>query len=128
MNKQDYLIKKGRVADPDNGTLWVIKSTRNSVNLYELPVWEITDGYGETTWHDLSGNITRRATRRTYKLGQFPYEIDVYDDTNVGENHGYGTGIGDLWSWSYLVTPDKAIALKMYEDEKLRVQTKYLFF
>ena len=128
MNKQDYLIKKGRIADPANGTLWIIKSTRISVNLYEVPVWEVSDCYGATTWHDLDGNVTRKATRKKYKINEFPYEIEIYDDTKIGEDHGYGTGVGDQWGWSYHVTPDKAIAQKIYEDEKIRVQTKYLIF
>jgi len=128
MNKQEYLIKKGRIADPTNGTLWIVKSTRLSVNLYEVPVWEISSGYGETTWYDLDGNITRKTTCKKYKIDQFPYEINVYDDTKIGEDHGYGSGVGDLWSWSYIVTPDKDIAQKIYEEEKLRVQTKYLIF
>ena len=127
MNKEQYLIKKGRVANPVNGTLWIVKSTRSSVNLYEAPVWEITQNMGVTTWYDKEGNVTRTATSKRYKLNDIePFEIDIYEDTNTGEEHGYGTGFGDLWGWSYFATPDKEKAQKLYEDEKLRVQTKYL--
>jgi hypothetical protein len=129
MNKQEYLIKKGRLANPVNGTLWIVKSTRTSVIMYEAQVWEIKDGFGQTTWHNLDGTETRRTTCKNYKLNDVePYEITVYDDTNIGEKHGYCSGFGDLWSWSYLVSPDKEKALKLYEEEKIRVQTKYLIF
>lgn len=129
MNKQDYLVKKGQIADPAYGTLWIIKSTRTSVIMYEAPVGEIIPNKGVVEHYDDEGNITKTSTSKRYKLGdQSPYEIDVDDETNIGENHGYGTGFGDLWSWSYLVSPDKDKAMKLYEDEKLRVQTKYLIF
>lgn len=126
MNKQDYLVKKGQIADPANGTLWIIKSTRTGVIMYEAPVWEIRTNHGVIEHFDNEGNITKTSTCKKYKLGdQSPYEIDIDDETKVGEEHGYGTGFGDLWGWSYIASPDKDKALKLYEDEKLRVQTKY---
>lgn len=126
MNKQDYLVKKGQIADPVNGTLWIIKSTRSAVIMYEAPVWEIKPNQGVVTHYDNEGNVTKTSTYKRYKLGnQEPYQIDINDDTNIGEEHGYGTGCGDLWGWSYLASPDKDKALKLYEDEKLRVQIKY---
>jgi hypothetical protein len=129
MNKQEYLIKKGKVADPANGTLWVIKSTRSAVVMYETPVWEIKKNFGEIIDYDEEGNEEKSTTYHRYNLGSVaPYEIDINVDTNTGEEHGYGTGVGDLWGWSYFVTPDKSLAQKLYDDEKLRVQTKYLFF
>jgi hypothetical protein len=126
MNKQDYLVKKGQIANPANGALWIIKSTRSAVVMYEAPVWEIRENMGSVTYHDDNGNVTKKTTFKRYKLKDVePYEMDVLDDTKTGEHHGYGTGFGDLWGWSYLASPDKDIALKLYEDEKLRVQTKY---
>jgi hypothetical protein len=123
MNKQDYLIKKGQVADSANGTLWIIKSTRTGVIMYEAPVVEITNSGAITFYDDDKNKVT--VTTKRYKLGESPYEIDVRDDTKIGQEHGYGTGFGDLWSWSFFASPDKDKILKLYEDEKLRVQTKY---
>jgi hypothetical protein len=125
MNKQDYLVKKGRIADPANGALWIIKSTRTAVIMYETPVWEIEEEL-PTTWYDDNGNQTKTTTSKKYILGdKEPYYISIDDESNTGEKHGYGTGFGDLWGWSYLASPDKDKALKLFEDERIRVQTKY---
>lgn len=40
MNKTEYLVKKGRIADPANGVMFVISSNREGVTMFKAGVWD----------------------------------------------------------------------------------------
>lgn len=110
MNKTDYLVNKGQIPDPANGTMWLVKSTRAGVNIFELPIWEIKD------W----------GVKKIYIFKDAPFEMEIDEGQDYGESHGHGTGFGDLWSWSYFGSLDKELAHQLYEKEIHRVQMKYM--
>jgi len=110
MNKTDYLIKKGRIADPKNGEMFVIFSTREGVMMKKLPVWEVKP-YGNQT---------------KYIFNEAPYELNIGNDAEFGESEGYGSGFGDLFSHLYLGTFDEKLANFLLEEETKRVTDKYL--
>ena len=121
MNKEEYLVKKGRKADPKLGKLYVINSTRAGVELVIREVWEIVKGPSIQREGDKDWTSSKR-----YILKESPYEIDIYNDETSGESHGYGSGTGDLWHWSHFAFLDGKEAAKKLHEEKERVAIAYL--
>lgn len=110
MNKTDYLVKKGQIADPKNGEMFVIHSTREGVTMKKIPVWEARPFGGRTK----------------YIFNEAPYELKIIDGDEFGEYEGYGSGFGDLWAYSYFGTFDEAVAKFLFSEETKRVTDKYL--
>ncbi len=110
MNKADYLIKKGRIADPKNGEMFIIHSTRKGVTMKKIPVWEV---------RPYSGGAT-------YFFNEAPYELKIILEDDFGEYEAYGTGFGDLWSYTYFGTFDEAVAKFLFNEETNRITNKYL--
>lgn len=129
MNKTQYLVNKGRIPDLANGNMWIVKSTRTGVTMYELPVWEIRDSsFVRQSFDPIKGKATepKVVNQKTYILNDSPYDVAIEEGKTHGEQHGHGTGFGDLWSWSYFGSFDKEVAQKFYEEETLRVQMTYM--
>ncbi len=129
MNKTQYLVNKGRIPDPANGNMWIVKSTRAGVSMYELPIWDISDSsFVRQSFDPIKGKATEPKVihQKTYVLKESPYDVAIEEGKTHGEQHGYGTGCGDLWSWSYFGSLDKAVAQEIYEKETHRVQMTYM--
>jgi len=122
MNKQDYLIKKGRIPNPSNGEIYIIHSTRTGVTIKKVPVWET--GVGMQTSFNGVEKVQKPYT--TYKFEEFPYVVNIPNAEMYHENDGLSTGYGDCWCWSYFTTVDEKIANKLFEEETKRVTDKYL--
>ena len=61
-----------------------------------------------------------------YKINQYPGEVDIKTGETSMIEHGYGSGFGDLWSWSYFFTLSKDEAESYRNVELKRVSDKYL--
>lgn len=109
MNKEQYLINKGKLPDPKFGVLHIVHSTREGVSLTTQSVW----------------NIEKGTTRKRYLLNDAPFEVDIIVGETSSEDSGHGTGIGDLWSWSYFSFLNEDEAKEKYRLESIRVAEKY---
>jgi hypothetical protein len=108
MNKTDYLRNKG-ILPPDLGEMYFVHSTRTGIKKYSLPIWGVIP-YDKYT---------------TYRFADAPYEINIGNTETFGQKDGYGTGVGDLWSWSYFASLDMSVIEKIFDEENLRIITKY---
>jgi len=127
MNKLEYLIKKGRIADPANGFMFVIYSNREGVTISKLPIWKIYKTGQRINIREEDGKIlSDKIDMITYCFNETPWEVEY----PVGEKShlisGTGTGFGDLWGYSHIFTFDQDLANELFHKETLRVQEKYL--
>lgn len=116
---QEYL-KRRKIEELGLPKIWVVKSERTGVSTpCELQVVEIVEG---VAWR-----IDREERIRTdrYKVEHSPYEIDIEYSKKSTSIHGYGTGLGDLWGWTYYCTFSKEDANIYYVNEISRVSKKY---
>lgn len=120
MTKKDYLQNKG-ILPPDLGVMYIVTSTRAGVTMREVPIWDVRDNVISVFRDDEMCNIESK----TYKFKEAPFELTIMADDTYGEEHGYGTGFGDLWSWSHFGSLDKEVAEKILHDEKIRVAKTY---
>jgi hypothetical protein len=120
MSKVQEYLKKKKIQDLGLPKLYVVKSSPEGV---EKPV--------EKQVVEIIENVAFRGKERLpihrYKLeGGYPYEVDILIGETSNKDDGYGTGFGDLWTWSYFSSFSKDDIEKYYEEELLRVQNKYL--
>lgn len=104
MNRiEEYKRKKAMEGKP--AIMYVIESRRDGVKLHEREI--------------LSFDANK------YRLNEFPYEVELQEVDDVQADHGYASGFGDLWQWSYYSTVDKELAIQKFEEETKRVYDKY---
>ena len=121
MNKKQYLQNKG-LLPPDLGVMYIIHSTRAGVKMKTLDIWGVSHGGILTRFnHD----IEEKTTTKKYIFKESPFELTIPDDRAYGEEHGYATGEGDVWGWSYFGTLNKEVAEQILHDESVRIATKY---
>jgi len=116
---QDYLKKK-KIQNMGLPKLYVVKSSPEGV---EKPV--------ERQVVEVIENVSFRGKERLpsdrYKLEDiYPYEVDILRGETSNKDDGYGSGCGDLWAWSYYSSFSMKDAEKYYEEEFMRVKTKYI--
>lgn len=121
MTKKQYLQNKG-ILPPDLGVMYIVSSTRAGVSMKEVDIWEVKNGGILTRSNH---GLDEKTATKIYTFKEAPFELMIPDDRAFGENHGYGTGGGDLWSWSYFGTLDKEVAEQILHDESIRVTNKY---
>lgn len=96
--------------------IYVFKSTREGV---EKPV--------ERKITNVIKGVSFRGKEKVpvdrYKLDgdYYPYEVDIVRGETSTKDDGYGTGVGDLWSWSYFSSFSLDEAKKHYQKELERV-------
>lgn len=120
---QDYLEKR-RIAESGLPKAWVVKSTRQGVELpVERQVIDVNENSGLRHYSHKTVNLSKYLLD---KVGGFPYEAII----EIGEKstgiEGHNTGFGDLWAWTYYVTLDNQDAIEYYAKELKRVTKKYL--
>ena len=121
MDKQEYLIKKGIIPDPTNGVMFIVYSTPEVVDMIQLPIWQVEkSNFGRiipknSEWVDVM----------RYHFHEAPYQMDIRLDEEFGVNECYGTGICDLWGFTYWCSLNEGLAKAYFEEEKKRVQQKY---
>lgn len=120
MNKKQYLQNK-EVIPPDLGIIYVIKSTRFGINMIELPIWGIENCQKTVFYSD----GPRKINYNKYILKESPFKAIIEDGKEYGKDHGYASGIGDLWEWSYFFTLKKEVAEDILHSEKVRIIEKY---
>jgi len=116
---QEYLRIK-RIRELGLPKLYVVKSSPEGVEkITERQVVEIIE------------NVAFRGKERLpidrYKLDDcgFPYEVDIIRDEISTKDDGYGSGFGDLWSWSYFSSLSKDDIERYYQEETERIENKY---
>ena len=105
---QEYLHKK-RLQDQLQVTpkLYFVKSTREGVDIpLEIQVT----------------NIIKNAYSVTYEFEEYPCSVTIKNNETSSIEEGHGTGVGDLWSWSYYYTLSLDDAEMYYKNEILRIQ------
>ena len=116
---QEYLRIK-RIRELGLPKLYVVKSSPEGVE-------KIT----ERQVVDIIENVAFRGKERLpidrYKLDDcgFPYEVDIIRDEISTKDDGYGSGFGDLWSWSYFSSLSKDDIERYYQEETERIENKY---
>ncbi|MBA3984998.1 MAG: hypothetical protein H0X63_00090 [Flavobacteriales bacterium] len=76
-------------------------------------------------------NISFRGKERLpsdrYKLdgSSYPYVVDILRGETSSKDDGYGTGFGDLWSWTYFSSFSSEESENYYQEELMRVESKY---
>ena len=102
MSKVQEYLKKKKIQELGLPKLYVVKSSPEGV---EKPV--------ERQVVEIIENVAFRGKERLpidrYKLDDcgFPYEVDIIRDEISTKDDGYGSGFGDLWSWSYFSSLSK---------------------
>lgn len=99
--------------------LYVVKSDRSGVKKpFERQVVNIIE------------NVAFLGVERTpidkYILEDgYPYEIFLRRGETSSTDEGHGTGIGDLWSWTYYCSLSLEEAEEYYKKETKRIKEKY---
>ena len=111
MNRVELYKRNKRIKEMGFPKMYVVHSCRNGV---DKPVeYQVTD-------IEINENSSK------YKIDHYPYEVIIeYKESSVIDE-GYGTGIGDLWDWTYFCSLSKEDADKWYDCELKRVIDKYL--
>lgn len=113
---QEYLNKK-KIATLGLPKMWTVKSTRLEVNKpEENQIIEIIPNVA------FRGNLKLPIDR--YKLENLIY-VDILRGEISATIDGYGTGIGDLWSWTYFSSLNFNVCQEWYLKELERVKEKY---
>lgn len=118
-NKEEYLVKKGLKPDSKFGKLYIVHSNREGVTLETLDVWGIEKG--PTRIYDRE----KVSSKKYIFKDKAPYSVNIFDGEAFGEDHGFGSGEGDLWAWSYFSYFNEEDANKRLEFEKERINIKY---
>lgn len=100
MNKTEYLIKKGQIPDPANGSMWIVQThSYFGVSIHHLLIWEK---------FPLGKNIR-------YKFKESPYEFDMLAGELSGI-HDFGESCYNFGCF------DEQTAKKYYEAELIRYE------
>lgn len=122
MNKEDYLRKKGTLPKEDYGSIFVFKSTPSGVGeIQEHLIWE------KKPWHYstyIDGGYVKVPYTK-FILKDSPFECQIDDDKTLGVESQYGSGVGDLWGYSFFCSLDKQVLERAREEEAKRIQEKY---
>lgn len=107
-----YLIQSNR--DPLSIEFYEL----NPISISEAKKW-VSDEKGVIDW-----NNPIKGTRYYFK--ETTREIIIYDDEpTYAEEHGYDTGLGDLWGYSIFASFDKNVIFELYKKELKRITDKY---
>jgi len=120
----DYYKKKRLEAErKELGMMYVVYSDRDGVkDVQEFQIIELNPRIGNGESEGI-GKYTY--SRYVIDNTEFPYEIDIIDGEDSSIEEGYGTGTGDLWSWTYYFALNKEDAEEYFKKERVRVQKKY---
>lgn len=120
---QEYLRKK-EIENRGLPKVWVVKSTREGVSgLMERQISDIKFGH---SWI-MRGSSREKETLDRYFILEngFPNEFDLVRGESSTTEDGYGSGMGDLWSWTYFISLSREEALKWRVSEIARIEEKY---
>jgi hypothetical protein len=94
----------------------------------EIELWIIRDHKTEGL-SEPKKVICTKVESDVYYLEEYPYKIAIPDA--FGVEHGYGSGFGNVWGWSYFVCLSETIATQLHkklqnEFEEKRKPRKHL--
>jgi len=122
MNKEEYLRKKGRLPKEDFGSIFVFKSTPSGVGeIHEHLIWE-KKPWKYSTYID--GSCQDVPTTK-FKLKESPFDCSIDNHKVIGVESQYGSGVGDLWAYSFFCSLDRDALEKEREKESNRIKEKY---
>lgn len=122
---QEYLKRKER-EKLNLPTMYVVRSSRKGVGKpEEKPVIEIKIDASWSFSRKKDGSEEKVSLTKYSMEGDFPHEIFIPVGQKSSKEEGYGSGFGDLWSWTYFCTLSKDEAFEYYKEESKRVQEKY---
>jgi hypothetical protein len=106
-----------------NKKMYIVKSTRQGV---EEPVERVVKSMIYNVGQILSGFYAGKTIHR-YKLDnkEFPFEVDIMEGGVSDDIEGHGTGVGDLWNWTYHCSMFEGEARNWGRIEEERVKRKY---
>lgn len=120
MSRVDEYKKKKMIEEMKLPKLWVIHSDREGVSMpRQLQVVAI-DEIGERHYEYYRTKVKR------YKFEEEPFSIDIEEGRDNGRNHGYGSGFGDLWCWTWFCSFSEEESLDYYRMESARIEETYL--
>jgi len=119
---QKYLENK-RIKEQGLPIMYVVKSDRTGV---EMPVERQVIEIKKNTCIFTYAN-DKTVSGDTYILDKtcFPYEIVIPQNRTSASEDGYGSGQGDLWSWSYCCFLSYNDAIIHYHNEFTRIKNVY---
>jgi hypothetical protein len=119
MSKVQEYLKNKKTQEMELPKLYIVKSSPEGVKKpVERQVVEIIENVA------FRGDEMLPIDR--YRLEkEYPYEVDILRGENSTKEDGYGSGIGDLWGWSYFSSFSKEDTERYYCSEVNRVQEKY---
>ena len=132
ISKEDYIKKKakslhekGLISDeeyekslPDHGVIYYFYSDRNGV-------YDIKKSKVEDVSHNNGFRGDEEVTVTKYYIDESPYDFEFWGDDKYSSNHGFASGFGDLWEWSYYGSFDEDIIKERHKIESKRVREKY---
>lgn len=112
----------------DKDTIYLI-APMTWVFQYEISLWLIKDHKEEGLFEPREIKCNK-IEGNTYYIDEFPYKATINDA--YSQDNGYGSGFGNLWSWSYFVCLSETVAQQLYqklqnEFEKKRKPSKHFF-
>lgn len=122
---QDYLENKKTKA-LGLPKLYIVKSTREGVEaICERQVIEITENVSYRYGHR---NTIDKTPIDRYSFAPdeaYPFSFDIARGEQSAVDQGFGSGTGDLWSWTYFASFSMEEAEQYHKEESIRVQEKY---
>lgn len=111
MRVQEYLEAK-RIKAKNYPKMYVVKSTREGVS-------EINTRF--------VNEVQEFENHYKYLLDKsdYPFEVRIDKGKNFYIDDGYGTGVGDLWYWTYFSSTDEDLCKKFAAMELNRINTEY---
>lgn len=105
MNKlQEYLEKKRIATMP---TMYVVKRTQN--------------GTIELLPRQIAFQLqTSNGVKYLLDGSSYPFEVTIEDGQKSFQEDEYGSGIGNLWAWTYFSTLDLEVAKKYISDNSYK--------
>lgn len=122
MSKMQEYLRKKEIEKLGLPKVWIVKSTREGVSdIMERQISDIKFGH---SWRKSSGE--KKTLDRYFILeDEFPNSFDLVHGENSTTEDGYGSGMGDLWSWTYFISLSKEESLRWRVSEIARIEEKY---
>lgn len=101
--------------------LYIVKSTRKGVSEpIGVEILDMVESVAFRIKNDLKIPIDR------YILGEVsPYAVDIMRGRSSSKDEGYGSGVGDTWSWTYFSSFSLEEANDYYKKELERIENTY---
>ncbi len=124
---EEYKVMKN-AKEKNYPILYIVKSTRYGVEVIkERQVIDIKYKVIRQLYFFSPSGTKEEGDINRYILDdkEYPYEFDIAENKTYNINEGYGSGTGDLWSWTYYGTFNKEDAINYVLMERQRINLNY---